>query len=67
LHDYHAQTGCRGNTHQRGERLRALKIVFFALGSVPLLAISPFRQLPDYKTGEVPGDQAQRAGEKKLA
>jgi hypothetical protein len=37
------------------------------LGSVALLAIFPFRQLPDYKPGEVPGDQAQRAGEKKLA
>jgi MFS family permease len=37
-------------------RLRALKIAFFALGSLALLAIFPSRSLPDYKPGEVPGD-----------
>lgn len=35
-------------------RLRALKIAFFALGSVALLAIFPSRRLPDYRPGEVP-------------
>ena len=40
---------------------------FFALGSIALLAIFPFRQLPDYKPGEVPGDKPEGTGEKKLA
>lgn len=35
-------------------RLRALKIAFFALGAVALLAIFPSRRLPDYRPGEVP-------------
>ncbi len=46
-------------------RLGALKIAFFALGSVALLAIFPCGRLPDYKPGEVPGDQPQRSGEMK--
>jgi len=37
-------------------RLRALKIAFFALGLVSLLAIFPSRQLPDYRPDEVPSD-----------
>jgi len=37
-------------------RLRALKIAFFALGAVSLLAIFPARSLPSYKPGEGPGD-----------
>ncbi len=37
-------------------RLRALKIAFFALGLVSLLAIFPSRQLPDYRPHEVPSD-----------
>ena len=37
-------------------RLRALKIAFFALGLVSLVAIFPSRQLPDYRPGEVPSD-----------
>ena len=34
-------------------RLRALKIAFFALACVALLAIFPSRRLPDYRPGEV--------------
>jgi hypothetical protein len=43
----------------------ALRIdeAFFALGSIALLAIFPFRQLSDYK----PGDEPKGTGEKKLA
>lgn len=41
-------------------RLRALKIAFFALGLVSLLAIFPSRQLPDYRPGEVQ-NEAPRA------
>jgi MFS family permease len=37
-------------------RLRALKVAFFALGMLSLLAIFPSRMLPDYRPGEVPGD-----------
>jgi hypothetical protein len=40
---------------------------FFALGSIALLAILPFRQSPDYKLGKVPGDELEGAGEKQLA
>ena len=40
-------------------RLRALKIGFFALGGLSLLAIFPSRMLPDYKPGEVPSDKTQ--------
>jgi hypothetical protein len=39
---------------------------FFALGSIALLAIFPFRQLPDYKPGEVPYDKPEGTGEEKL-
>jgi len=35
-------------------RLRALKIAFFVLGSLALLAIFPSNRLPDYRPGEVP-------------
>ncbi len=41
-------------------RLRALKIAFFALGLLALLAIFPSRRLPDYRPGEVPGDTPKR-------
>jgi len=37
-------------------RLRALKIAFFTLGSVALLAIFPCRMLPSYRPDEVPPD-----------
>lgn len=37
-------------------RLRALKIAFFTLGAIALLAIFPSRMLPDYLPGEIPGD-----------
>ncbi len=40
-------------------RLRALKIAFFALGSVALLAIFPSRRLPDYRPGEVPATDSK--------
>jgi len=38
-------------------RLRALRIAFFLLGSVALLAIFPSNRLPDYRPGEVPAKQ----------
>jgi MFS family permease len=38
-------------------RLRALKIAFFALGCLSLLAVLPSRRLPDYRPGEVPPDK----------
>ena len=41
-------------------RLRALKIAFFALGALSLLAIFPSRMLPDYRPGEVPGEPAPK-------
>jgi MFS family permease len=37
-------------------RLRALKIAFFAMGTLSLLAIFPARLLPDYRPGQVPSD-----------
>lgn len=37
-------------------RLRALKIAFFVLGSIALLAIFPCGRLPDYRPGEVPAE-----------
>jgi MFS family permease len=40
-------------------RLRALKIAFFVLGLVSLLAIFPARALPRYVPGEVPSGQPQ--------
>jgi len=43
-------------------RLGALKIAFFVLGSLALLAIFPCGQLPDYKLGEVPADLALPSG-----
>ena len=42
-------------------RLRALKIAFFALGSLALLAIFPSRRLPDYRPGEVPDEQLKKS------
>jgi len=41
-------------------RLRALKIAFFALASISLLAIFPSYRLPNYQPGEVPAGQAQK-------
>lgn len=41
-------------------RLRALKIAFFALGSLALLAIFPSRRLPDYRPGEVPDEKLKK-------
>lgn len=37
-------------------RLRALKIAFFVLGSLALLAIFPCGRLPDYRPGEIPAE-----------
>lgn len=37
-------------------RLRALKMAFFFLGTMSLLAIFPARMLPNYRPGEVPVD-----------
>ena len=59
--------GCQGDAHQPRGRLRALKIAFFGVGSVALLAIFPLRQSPDYKPGKVPGDDLEGAGKKQLA
>jgi hypothetical protein len=42
-------------------RLRALKIAFFVLASVALLAIFPSRRLPNYRPGEVTGGQPKKA------
>ena len=42
-------------------RLRALKVAFFALGALSLLAIFPSRMLPDYKPGEVPSGSPKKA------
>jgi len=42
-------------------RLRALKIAFFALACVALLAIFPSRSLPDYRPGEVTGGLPKKA------
>ena len=42
-------------------RLRALKIGFFVLASMALLAIFPCGWLPDYRPGEVPGGQPKKA------
>ena len=39
-------------------RLRALKITFIILASIALLAVVPAGNLPDYKPGEVPADNA---------
>lgn len=39
-------------------RLRALQVAFFVLGSLALIAIIPCGRLPDYRPGEVPGDEA---------
>jgi MFS family permease len=38
-------------------RLQALKIAFFILAGLALLAIFPCGRLPDYRPGEVPSDQ----------
>lgn len=42
-------------------RLRALKIGFFVLAGLALLAIVPCGWLPDYRPGDIPGSQPQRA------
>ena len=42
-------------------RLRALKIAFFAMGCLALLAIFPSRKLPDYRPGEVPDENLKKA------
>ncbi len=42
-------------------RLGALKIAFFALGSLALLAIFRCGRLPNYKPGEVPADLPPRS------
>jgi hypothetical protein len=41
------------------ERLWALKIAFFILAGVALLAVFPSGRLPDYRPGEIPSDQPQ--------
>jgi MFS family permease len=41
-------------------RIRALKIGFLCLSGLALVAILPCRWLPDYKPGEIPGDEALR-------
>jgi MFS family permease len=43
-------------------RLRALKIGFFVLASLALLAIFPASRLPDYKPGEVPSERSPATG-----
>ena len=42
-------------------RLRALKVAFFALASLALLAIFQSRKLPDYRPGEVPDEKLKKA------
>jgi len=42
-------------------RLRALKIGFFLLSMVALVAIIPCRWLPDYKPGQIPDDPGRAA------
>jgi len=42
-------------------RLRALKMGFFVLATLALLAIVPSSWLPDYKPGDIPGGQPQGA------
>jgi MFS family permease len=43
-----------------GARLRALKVAFFALGALSLLAIFPARNLPNYQPGEVPEGKSKK-------
>ena len=47
------------------ERLRALKIAFFVLGLIALVAIFPSTRLPDYKPGELPSGDPEKHGEVK--
>ena len=42
-------------------RLQALKVGFFVLAGLAFLAIVPCGWLPDYKPGDIPGDQPTRA------
>jgi hypothetical protein len=42
-------------------RLQALKVGFVVLAGLALLAIIPCGWLPDYKPGDIPGDQPARA------
>jgi MFS family permease len=44
-------------------RLRALKIGFLVLSGLALLAIFPCSWLPDYRPGEIPGDQPRGISE----
>ena len=46
-------------------RLRALKIAFFTLGAIALIAIFPSRMLPDYLPGEIPADPDGKGGKPK--
>jgi hypothetical protein len=51
-------------------RLQALKIAFFILAGLALLAVFPCGRLPDYRPGEIPSDQARgitEPGERKSA
>jgi hypothetical protein len=45
-------------------RLQALKIAFFILAGVALLAVFPSGRLPDYRPGEVPSGQPQGIAER---
>jgi MFS family permease len=45
-------------------RLQALKIAFFILAGLALLAIFPCGRLPDYRPGEVPSDQPRGLAER---
>jgi hypothetical protein len=38
-------------------RLQALKVGFFVLAGLAFMAIVPCGWLPDYKPGDIPGDQ----------
>ena len=44
-------------------RLQALKIAFFILAGLALLAIFPCGRLPDYRPGEIPSDQPRGISE----
>ena len=48
-------------------RLRALKIAFFILGTLALLAIFPCGRLPDYRPGEIPADPVPRRSKRQTA
>jgi hypothetical protein len=46
-------------------RLLALKVSFFTLAGLALLAFFPAGGLPDYIRGEVPGSQTAYSGQKR--